>query len=414
MDTPEVPIEWYLYVDGSSNKMESGAGVIIESNQGTQIELSLKFGFPASNNQAEYDALLAGLKMAREVGAQKLIIFSDSQNAWADALSKLASTKPGGNNRSLIQEILQKPSISEEEKVLAITGRDQGWMTPIINYLTTEALPTDEKEGNKLKWEAQYYTIINNTLYKREISTPMLKCVPTYNTKDILEEVHSGICGNHLGAQALAKKVLRAGFYWPTLQKEATDFVRTYSPCQKHANFHTVSPEELISIEAEPLANATTQRSRKFLYRNIVTRFGVPYSITIDNGTQFTDAGFRKLAADLNIKQQFTSVEHPQANGQAEAANKVILAGIKRRLQDAKGAWAEELPQVLWAYRTTPHSTTRESPFRLAYRMEAMIPVEVEERSPRVIYYSEKANPQLQMEELELLPEVRERARIRE
>ena len=159
-------------------------------------------------------------------------------------------------------------------------------------------------------------------------------------------------------------------------------------------------------IEAEPLANATAQRSRKFLHRNIVTRFRVPYSITTDNGTQLTDVGFRQLVADLNIKHHFTSVEHPQTNGQVEATNKVILAGLKQRLQDAKGAWAEELPQVLWAYRTTPHSTTKESPFRLAYKMEAMIPVEVEEGSPRVIHYSEEANSQLQREELNLLHEI--------
>ena len=136
----------------------------------------------------------------------------------------------------------------EEEKVLAITGRDQGWMTPIINYLTAEALPTDEKEAKRLKREAQHYTIINNTLYKRGISIPLLKCVPTSNTREVLEEIHSGICDNHLGAQALTKKVLRAGFYWPTLKKEATEFVKTCSPCQKHANFHTAPPEELISI----------------------------------------------------------------------------------------------------------------------------------------------------------------------
>ncbi|XP_020982427.1 uncharacterized protein LOC110273581 [Arachis duranensis] len=67
-------------------------------------------------------------------------------------------------------------------------------------------------------------------------------------------------------------------------------------------------------IEAEPLAAATTQRSRMFLYRNIVTRFGVLHSITTDNGTQFTDIGFRNLVADLKIKHQFTSVEHPQGN----------------------------------------------------------------------------------------------------
>ncbi|XP_016164441.1 uncharacterized protein LOC107606960 [Arachis ipaensis] len=116
----------------------------------------------------------------------------------------------------------------------------------------------------------------------------------------------------------------------------------------------------------------------------------------------------------MKIKHQFTSVEHPQANGQAEAANKVILVGLKKRLQEAKGAWAEELPQVLWAYRTIPHSTTGETPFRLAYGIEAMIPIEINEQSPKVSFYNEVGNAQAHKEELELLPEVRERVQIRE
>ncbi|XP_072082014.1 uncharacterized protein [Arachis hypogaea] len=78
-DTASTPTEWSLYVDDSSNKIGSGAGVILENDQGTQIKLSLKFEFSASNNQAEYEALLASLKVAREVGAQKLTIFSNSQ-----------------------------------------------------------------------------------------------------------------------------------------------------------------------------------------------------------------------------------------------------------------------------------------------------------------------------------------------
>ncbi|XP_016195553.1 uncharacterized protein LOC107636566 [Arachis ipaensis] len=73
------PVLWSLYVDDSSNKAGSGAGIILESGQGTQIELSLKFEFSTSNNQAEYEALLTGLKLAKEVGAQRLTIFSDSQ-----------------------------------------------------------------------------------------------------------------------------------------------------------------------------------------------------------------------------------------------------------------------------------------------------------------------------------------------
>ncbi|XP_016199519.1 uncharacterized protein LOC107640519 [Arachis ipaensis] len=98
-------------------------------------------------------------------------------------------------------------------------------------------------------------------------------------------------------------------------------------------------------IEAEPLTTITAQRSQKFLYKNIITRYGILHSITTDNGTQFTDSTFRNLVASMKSKHQFTSMEHPQANGQAEAANKVILAGFKKRLQDSKGAWAEELPQ---------------------------------------------------------------------
>ncbi|XP_072064357.1 uncharacterized protein [Arachis hypogaea] len=208
------PTEWNFYVDDSSNKAESGAGVILESEQGTQLKLCLRFEFPAKNNQAEYEALLAGLKLARVVGAKKLTIFSDSQ----------------------------------EEKVLNIADQDQGWMTPKINYLKSETLPADKKDSKRLIREVQYYTMVHDVLYKREISTPLLKCVPTFATKEVLEEVHGGMCGNHLRTRALSKKLLRAGFYWPTLQKETTEFVKTCPPCQKHANFHTALPEELICV----------------------------------------------------------------------------------------------------------------------------------------------------------------------
>ncbi|XP_019423037.1 PREDICTED: uncharacterized protein LOC109332507 [Lupinus angustifolius] len=85
----------------------------------------------------------------------------------------------------------------------------------------------------------------------------------------------------------------------------------------------------------------------------------------------------RSVVQGLHIKQHSTLLEHPQTNGQVEAANKVLMQGIKRRLQEAKGAWPEQLHHVLWAYRTTPHSTTGESPFNLTYGAEAMIPVEI-------------------------------------
>ena len=79
-------------------------------------------------------------------------------------------------------------------------------------------------------------------------------------------------------------------------------------------------------------------------------------------------------------------MEHPQANDQVEATNKVVLRGWKKRLDDRKGTWADKLGSVLWLYRMTSQSTTGETPFKLTYEVDVMILIEVEEPSPRVIF----------------------------
>jgi len=100
-------------------------------------------------------------------------------------------------------------------------------------------------------------------------------------------------------------------------------------------------------IEAEPVAKVTAKNVLRFFKGNILARFGVPTLVISDNGTQFTDQKFQDYLRNIGIKQSFTSVEHPQANGLAEAANRVILRGIRRRLDKAKTNWAEELHTVL-------------------------------------------------------------------
>ena len=102
-----------------------------------------------------------------------------------------------------------------------------------------------------------------------------------------------------------------------------------------------------------------------------------------DNGTQFASQQLGKLFTEFGIKQVFASVEHPQTNGQVESANRVLLRGLKRRLEKAKGTWAEEVPRIVWAYHTTPQFTTRETPFSLVFESYAMIPVEIQESLPR-------------------------------
>jgi len=100
---------------------------------------------------------------------------------------------------------------------------------------------------------------------------------------------------------------------------------------------------------------------------DIICRYGVPHTIITDNDRQFIDKELAKFYTGLGIKHIKSSVEHPQTNGQAEAANKVILVELRKRLDNAKGRWLEELVEVLWAYRCTPQSATNESPFSLVY-----------------------------------------------
>ena len=107
-------------------------------------------------------------------------------------------------------------------------------------------------------------------------------------------------------------------------------------------------------VETETLANIKDVDVKKFIRKNIVTRFGVSYVLISDNDLQFDSKVFRKYCSDLGIKNRYSTSAYSQGNGQAEAVNKVIVNGLKKRLDDAKGKWIEELPYVLWTYRTTP------------------------------------------------------------
>nr|KYP33112.1 Transposon Ty3-I Gag-Pol polyprotein [Cajanus cajan] len=120
----------------------------------------------------------------------------------------------------------------------------------------------------------------------------------------------------------------------------------------------------------------------------------------------------RDFCKKVGIRMAFTFVEHPQANGQAESANKVILSGLRKRVQESGASWVEELPRVLWSYHTTVHSTTQDTPFNLVYGTDAMIPIEIAEPSVRTTAFSEEESDQGRRIDLDLIAETRERARI--
>ena len=100
-------------------------------------------------------------------------------------------------------------------------------------------------------------------------------------------------------------------------------------------------------VKVEPLANISDVDVKRFIWKNIVTRFGVPYVLISNNDLQFHSKAFRKYCSNLGINNRYSTPAYPQGNGQVKAVNKVIMNGFKKRLDDAKGKWVEELPHVL-------------------------------------------------------------------
>ena len=128
---------------------------------------------------------------------------------------------------------------------------------------------------------------------------------------------------------------------------------------------------------------------------------------------QFDSRAFHDFCRGLGIINRYSTSAYPQSNGQAKAINKTILNGMKRRLDGAKGNWAEELPNVLWAYRTTPHRSTGKTPFSLTYGAEAVIIAKVNLCSARIDGFNPIQNEMMMVERLDLLEEYREAAVIR-
>ena len=308
-----------------------------------------------------------------------------AENSRADALAKLATALQEDLSGSTPVEYLAEPSIDLCDVEVAQVGSEPSWMELIWDYIIDERLPDDPKEAAKIRTRSARFTNHKGSLYKRGFFTPMLKCIAGKDTEYVLREVHEGICGNHIRAQALAGKVLRQGYYWPTILKDATDLVKKCKICQEHAKISHLPSEPLTSItspwpfqqwgldilgplpigkgrckfiivtvdyftkwaEAKPLATITKEKIRNFMWQAIICRFGIPRALVSNNGKQFDNAKFKDFCAELGIKNSYSSLAHPQSNGQAEVTIRTLKAALKTKLEDLKGKWVEYLPEVL-------------------------------------------------------------------
>ena len=127
-------------------------------------------------------------------------------------MAKLATSRDAELLRLVPAEIIPEPSIAKRDLVDAI-DLEPSWMDEIVVYLKQDKLPEDREQARRVKYYAEHYLLLNDKLYNREVLTPLLRCLDDKKAKEVLSEIHDGVCGNHTGGQSLAHKALLQGFY---------------------------------------------------------------------------------------------------------------------------------------------------------------------------------------------------------
>ena len=171
-----------------------------------------------------------------------------SQNVEADEMARSASVDSQAKVNDWKLEEQNSPNIEEFQTFFVHTH--SRWMSPILSYLKDRRLPLNPEEAKKIqKWAARF-TLLNNKLYKRGFSQPYLRCMEEEEAKYVLEKVHGGVCGDHMGVKSPVQKIMRAGYFWPIMQQDATNFVKKCDRCQRYGNVQRLLGEKMMTISS--------------------------------------------------------------------------------------------------------------------------------------------------------------------
>jgi len=270
---------------------------------------------------------------------------------------------------------------------------------------------------------ASKFLLDGDVLYKRNYDMILLRCVDEREAEQLMHDVHDGTFGTHASGHTMSRKLLRAGYYWMTMEHDCYQYARKCHECQIYADKIHVPPHALnvISsswlfsmwgidmigriepkasnghrfilvaidyftkwVKAASYANVTKQVVVKFIKNNIICRYGVPSKIITDNGTNLNNDMVQALCEKFKIEHHDFSPYRPKMNCAVEAANKNIKRIVQKMVTTYKD-WNEMLSFALHGYRTTVRGSTGATPFSLVYGMEAVLPLEVEIPSLRVI-----------------------------
>ncbi|GJT19064.1 reverse transcriptase domain-containing protein [Tanacetum coccineum] len=254
-------------------------------------------------------------------------------------------------------------------------------------------------------------------LYEETLTLRVGKCVDGKEALEILEACHSGPTGGHYGANFTAKKVFDAGFFWPTIYKDAYEFVNICDACQRQGKIsqRDEMPQNAIQVceifdvwgidfmgpfpssrgnkyilvavdylfkwvEVKALPTNDDRVVVKFL-KSIFSRFGAPRAIISDCGTHICNDKFDKVMSKYGVTHRLSTPYHPQTSGQVEVTNRGLKRILERTVGENRASWSDKLDDALWAFRTAYKTWIGCTPYKLVYGKACHLPVKLEHKA---------------------------------
>ncbi|XP_050368898.1 uncharacterized protein LOC126786994 [Argentina anserina] len=437
---------WVLYFDGNSTDHLSRAGVALVNPSGVRHCYSFQLEWKCTNNQAKYEVIIIGLELLLDLEVTEVEIleraselleqFADvvldyiprERNFTANELAQLATgirLADGVRERILkvqrrtLPSFMARKQVNDEWLVAVIDPIDVDWRQPIIQYLTDPSAPVDKR----VRYFATNYVLRGGELLRKVEDGLYLRCIYVAEATRCLREVHCGNCGSHQAGPKMRWLIRRYGFYWPTMLKDCISFAQGFIECQMHGpvqhmpdvplqpiikpwpgrgwaldfigeihpnsslqHKHILLATDFFTkwVEAIPVRTTSSEVITDFIFKYIITRYGIPECLVADRGVGFMAEKTQKFLASYGIKFMHSSPYYAQANGQAEASNRVIMSILKRMLDANPRSWHTELDHTLWAYRTSKRTLTGTTPYALMYGHDAVLPMEINVQSLRV------------------------------
>nr|AAX95475.1 Integrase core domain, putative [Oryza sativa Japonica Group]AAX95813.1 retrotransposon protein, putative, unclassified [Oryza sativa Japonica Group]ABA93060.1 retrotransposon protein, putative, unclassified [Oryza sativa Japonica Group] len=400
---------WTMAFDGALNSQGPGAGSILTSPSGDQFKHEIHLNFRATNNTAEYEGLLAGIRAAAALGVKRLIVKGDSELVANQVHKDYKCSSPELSKylaevRKLekrfdgieVRDIYCKDNIEPDDLAWRASRREPLEPSTFLDVLTKPSVKeANNEEAEKITRQAKIYCMIGNDLYKKASNGVLLKCLWSDDGKHLLLDIHEGICESHAGGRKLrceacqfhskhtklpAQVLQTIPLTWP-FSCWGLDILGPFPRGQGGYKFLFVAIDKFTKwTEVTPTGEIKANNAINFI-KGIFCKYGLPHRIITDNCSQFISADFQDYCIKLGVKICFASVSHPQSNGQVERENGIVLQGIETRVYDRLMSydkkWIEELPSILWAVCTTPTTSNKETSFFLVYGSEAMLPTEL-------------------------------------